>query len=180
MNTQLRYLVGWLTAARMTYLALLIALVALPAGCGVDDSRSAIGTDGLTISGAWTRAITVDEHAGHSSGTATPGTQVTVTTAVYFTIENGGDADDQLLSVTTRIADAAEMHESSNNNGVMQMRQAQVVELPAGETVVFEPGGLHVMLIGVHESLEPGDTVDLALTFAHAGAITVTVEVRDL
>lgn len=171
---------GGLAARGPFRLAFLLALATLLVACGADDSGSAIGTDGLTISDAWTRAVTVDEHAGHDSGTATPGIQATVTTAVYFTIENGGDADDQLLSVTTTIADAAEMHESSNNNGVMQMRQAQMVELPAGETVVFEPGGLHVMLIGVHESLEPGDTVDLALTFAHAGAITVTVEVRDL
>jgi copper(I)-binding protein len=159
---------------------LLVLAVLVITACGADDSGSGNGTPELAVSDAWTRAVVVDEDTVDTDGTATPATEATVTTAVYLSIENNGEQDDQLLSVAAAVADAAEMHESTITDGVMQMRQAQVVDVPAGESVVFEPGGLHVMLIGVHTSLEPGDRLELDLTFAQAGNITVSVAVRDL
>jgi copper(I)-binding protein len=142
-------------------------VVGLLTACSADDSESGSAAPTLSVTDAWTRAVA-------------PGGESAITTAVYFTIENDSGADDQLLSVTTAVAEAAEMHGSTITNGVMQMRRAQTVELPAGETVVFEPGGLHVMLIGVREPLEAGDRIDLELTFAQSGTMTVTVEVREL
>lgn len=154
--------------------------MALVAACGAADSGSASGTPELTVSDAWSRAVTVDEHAGHGSGTPTVESSATVTSAVYFVIENDGDGPDQLLSASTPVADAAEIHQTTISNGVMQMRQMLEVEIPAGEEVVFEPAGLHVMLVGVHESLEVGDHFDVTLTFVTAGDLTISVEVRAL
>ena len=44
--------------------------------------------------------------------------------------------------------------------------------------MVFEEGGHHVMLIGLTEALEVGDTFPLTLTFEQTGAVPLTVEVR--
>ena len=61
----------------------------------------------------------------------------------------------------------------------MTMHQVSAVELPAGEAVVFEPGGLHVMLVDLAGPLESGSSFELTLTFAIAAPKTVTVDVRD-
>jgi hypothetical protein len=51
--------------------------------------------------------------------------------------------------------------------------------LPAGQSLVFKPGGNHVMLMGLTGTLKEGDAVDLVLTFAKAGPVTLHVTVRD-
>ncbi len=52
------------------------------------------------------------------------------------------------------------------------------MEIPAGWQVTFEPGGLHVMLIGLHQDLEPGDVFTLTLEFENAGSVDVLIEVQ--
>ena len=63
--------------------------------------------------------------------------------------------------------------------GMMTMREVERIELPAGETVVLEPGGYHVMLLDLAAPLELGDTVEVTLTFEVAGDVVVTAEVRE-
>lgn len=65
------------------------------------------------------------------------------------------------------------------SGGMMMMREVDGVALPAGERVVFEPGGYHLMLIGLAAPLEVGTTFDIELEFATAAPMTVTFEVRD-
>jgi copper(I)-binding protein len=43
---------------------------------------------------------------------------------------------------------------------------------------VLEPGGLHIMLIGLKQKLAPGDSIPLTLVFEHAGEVTVEIPVR--
>lgn len=61
----------------------------------------------------------------------------------------------------------------------MTMQPVSAIDVPAGETVVLEPGGYHVMLLELVEPLEEGQTFDLTLVFEEAGEVTVPVEVRD-
>lgn len=63
--------------------------------------------------------------------------------------------------------------------GAMTMREVASIEVPAGGEVVLEPGGYHLMLIGLAAPLVAGDTVDIALELEVAGTRTVTAEVRD-
>ncbi len=64
-------------------------------------------------------------------------------------------------------------------NNVMSMHPQATVDIPAGGTVEFKPGGLHVMLIGLKQDLKAGDTYTLTLQFRNAGDVPVTVMVRD-
>lgn len=99
---------------------------------------------------------------------------------VYMIVENRGSMDDRLVSVDADVAEALELHSVNMSDGVMQMRQVEDgIELPAGKTVALEPGGLHIMLVGLTGSLEAGDVFDLDLEFEQAGSITVEVEVRE-
>lgn len=52
------------------------------------------------------------------------------------------------------------------------------VEVPAGGQAKFEPGGLHVMLIGLQQDLEAGDHFEISLQFKESGTIAVEVSVR--
>ena len=63
--------------------------------------------------------------------------------------------------------------------GMMQMQEVESIEIPAGETVVLEPGGFHIMLLDLKRELTPGETVEVTLTFETAGEQTVTAEVRE-
>jgi len=64
---------------------------------------------------------------------------------------------------------------------VMRMRMVDGgrIEIPAGGTVIMEPGGLHLMLINLTEPLEAGAAYPLTLKFERAGEWTLHVPVAD-
>jgi copper(I)-binding protein len=61
--------------------------------------------------------------------------------------------------------------------GVMTMVQQENVPVEAQSQVQFKPGGLHVMLIGLKQELNPGDSFTIRLNFEKAGQITLDVTV---
>ncbi len=60
----------------------------------------------------------------------------------------------------------------------MKMRHVRALEIVPGEAVRLEPGGLHVMLMGVFSRLEPGERIPVTLVFERAGEIEMSVPVR--
>lgn len=101
--------------------------------------------------------------------------------ALYLTIANPTDQADQLRAVNVAIAQAAEMHESINDNNVMRMAgRPEGFAIPAGGLLELVPSGKHVMLMGLSQALAVGDTFTATLTFAHAPAQTLSVTVAEL
>jgi periplasmic copper chaperone A len=99
------------------------------------------------------------------------------TAAVYVTLMNHGAEDDQLLKVSTPAAQQATLHESKDENGVMQMREITLLNVPANATVELAPAGSHIMLTGLYSPLKVGDTLPITLQFARAGAVELSVPV---
>jgi periplasmic copper chaperone A len=97
-----------------------------------------------------------------------PGVDVT---AVYFTIRNPASRADQLVTLRSPAGERAEIHETQIRDGIMRMRQITDATVPAGGALALEPGGTHVMLIGLRSPLVPGATLPLVLTFRHAGEV---------
>ena len=63
----------------------------------------------------------------------------------------------------------------------MRMREVpDGVLLPAGETVTFEPSGLHLMLVGLNHPLVEGEAFPLTLEFEHAGTIEIEVPIAGI
>lgn len=115
---------------------------------------------------------------GHSWSRATP--PAGRTGAGYLTIENRGATADRLTgaAIDPAIADAAELHSMTMDNGIMRMRPVEGgVALPAGQTVELSPGGIHIMLVGLKAPLKEGTRVPLTLTFEKAGSVTVELAV---
>ncbi|MBX3285597.1 MAG: copper chaperone PCu(A)C [Actinobacteria bacterium] len=100
--------------------------------------------------------------------------------AARFLIQNATGVDDELVSVTSPDADAVAIHRSEvDAAGRATMTEISSLAIPARSEVTFEPGGLHVMLTGLHHRLRAGDTLSLTLRFAEAGTRTVRLDVVD-
>jgi copper(I)-binding protein len=52
---------------------------------------------------------------------------------------DGGAQPDSLVAVSTPIAATAEVHETTNDNGVSKMRPMPAVAVPPGQIVKFAP-----------------------------------------
>lgn len=100
-----------------------------------------------------------------------PGVPVGV---AYFEIVNPGAAD-ELTGIESPAAQRVEMHAMKVVGSMMQMRPAESVDVPAGGRVVFEPNGLHAMLIDLRQPLREGERFPLTLVFRHSGRMHVDV-----
>jgi copper(I)-binding protein len=116
----------------------------------------------LTVTDAWSR-------------TTPPGIPVGV---VYLTIRNDSGKSDRLLKLRTPVASGVEVHRTETIEGVARMREVSVLHIAPGEVVKFEPGGLHLMLMGLAKPLVAGQTFDLELLFEVAGPRKLEVVVR--
>jgi copper(I)-binding protein len=101
--------------------------------------------------------------------------------AVYLSIENDGQKPDQLISISTPIAQSTQIHTMSMDGNVMRMREVNAIEIKPSSKLVMQPGnGYHVMLIGLKQPLKSGDKFPLTLTFEKAGKLNVSVTVKDI
>lgn len=98
--------------------------------------------------------------------------------AAYVTIANDGDTPDRLVAASAPGFEAVEIHESKMQGTVMTMERVAAIELPPHETVVLEPGGLHIMLFGATHQFKPGESFPMILRFEAAGEARVDVVVE--
>lgn len=147
-----------------------LALVAL-ASCGSDDVATEAGVEtaidgvaGITVEDAWARNISMDAENG----------------AVYMLLTSATDDAVVSASVDISVAMSAEVHRTDiDEDGSMSMQTVMSVALPAGQTTSFEPGGHHIMLVGLVEPLAAGDIITVTLALESGSIVTVDAEVRD-
>jgi periplasmic copper chaperone A len=96
----------------------------------------------------------------------------------YFVIKNNGKKPERLLGASSPAAESVEIHRTIEEKGMARMRPVAAVDLPPGRTVKAEPGGLHLMLVGLKEPLVAGAMVPLTLRFRDAGEIEVQLKVE--
>ena len=131
------------------------ALLLVLAGCA-KPAPTAPGIDG-----AWVRLAAVPGRPG----------------AAYFTL-HGGPVATRLVKVESERVATIELHESMKGmSGMMSMRPLAGVDLPAGGTVAFAPGGNHAMLLGIRPEVKPGDTLPLAFRLADGNRLVASAKV---
>lgn len=132
----------------------------------------------LEASGAWARVTPTG---------ATDG-------VVYLEVASPDDDAIVAASVPATIASAAQLHETTTGDasggghehhgggaaagGLTSMAEIEEVALPADEVVTFEPGGRHVMLVGLVRPLVAGSTFPLTLTLRSGATLVADVTVR--
>jgi len=118
----------------------------------------------ITVSDAYARAVP-------------PGQ---MNSASFMTLNNSAAESVALISGKSSAAKVVELHTHTNMDGVMQMRQVDKIELPAAGSVVLQPGGYHVMLIGLNQDLAAGSEIDLELNFSDGSQQQLQVPVKNI
>ena len=136
-------------------------ILAAAAGSAAMFAASAGTPPALSVTDAWARATP-------------PGTAVA---AVYLVIDNTGGKADRLLEVSTDRAGSAEVHTIVHDGDLAMMRRVDPLHIGAGERVVFEPGGTHVMLMGLKSPLAEGESLTLVMNFERAGVLQAEARV---
>jgi len=181
---------------RSLVLAGALVLAAGPlAACGSDTDKDA-KSSGSTTTVASSSAPSVSDvwaRTGTTGGTS----------AIYMKVVGGKDADALTgVEVPSDVAASAQIHETMKagdmgssttmggsgmgssttmgGSGMMGMQEVAKVDIPAGGTVEFKPGGYHVMLNDLKKDLKAGDTIKVTLTFDKAGKVTGTATVKDV
>lgn len=95
--------------------------------------------------------------------------------AVYVRIENTSSDTQTLNYVHADIAENIEVHRSIYENGMMQMRRINHLSLAPGDALTFEPGGYHLMVFGIYDSLAAGDEFEVVFEFE--GGLTLNESV---
>ena len=134
------------------------ALLLLPTMLMADDGYNA----NLMITDAWARPLPAVSKNG----------------AAYITLMNHSSESDRIISAKSSVAKKVEVHTHIHKDGVMSMKKVDALEIPVGQTVVFKPGGLHLMLMGLKQPMKEGAEFSIDLHFEKAGDMTVTVKVR--
>lgn len=117
----------------------------------------------LVVRDAWTRQ--------------TPGSDVA---AVYLTLQNPTRQPVTVVGVESSAAGHAMIHESKTEGGISKMRAHEQLVVAPGETLKFEPGGLHVMLHGLTQPLAVGQNIPLIIQLADGTKVPTTAVVRPL
>jgi periplasmic copper chaperone A len=100
--------------------------------------------------------------------------------AAYFMLDNKGKTADRLIGVKTDIAARAEIHETVMKDGYAKMAPlAEGLGVAAESVVALEPRGKHIMLFGVKQKLEAGQSFPLTLVFEKQGEVAVVVKIEN-
>lgn len=123
-------------------------------------------------------ASTADVHVSNAYiRTMPPGR---TTTAGFLVVTNNSDQNCQLIGAKSSLSNRLEFHEHQHMQGMMKMRQVATLAVPAGETIVFEPGALHIMMFNIDAELRAGDITQMQLITDQCGSISFDAEVRSL
>lgn len=121
--------------------------------------------DDLELAHPWTRVMQPGQPVGGG----------------YIAISNHGEAADRLVHASTRRAARTEIHSMSVLDDVMTMRPVEGgLEILPGATLTLEPGGYHLMFIGVADGFREGELVPVTLEFERAGRVNLEFEVRGM
>ncbi len=99
----------------------------------------------------------------------------------YLTITNTGTESDRFVGGASTVAKEVQIHEMTMANGVMKMRPvAGGLEIKPGQTVKLNPGGYHIMFMGMKQQLKEGEHFKTTLDFTKAGKVDVDFAVEGI
>lgn len=146
-------------AAKVPTRTALVALIALTlAACSTGANTTSSDSDSLTVTDTWAKAA--------DSGM----------TAAFGEITNSSKSDIVIVSASSPAATTVELHEVVDST----MRQIEGgFVIPAGKTLTLQPGGLHIMFMGLPAPIMAGDTVSVNLTLEDGSQLTFSAVAKD-
>lgn len=145
--------------------ALALALAAsLPAACGDAAQTTAAGVENGTELTATNGRLALPAVSGNPA-------------AVYFDITNDTGSEAVITGVSVQGARSAMLHHTMTMDGKSEMHELSQQPIASGETLKFEPGGMHVMAMEVADELRPGGTTQVTLNFEGGQALSFPAEI---
>jgi copper(I)-binding protein len=132
-----------------------LCLAILPIG-------NSFAAENIAVTDAWIRALPADLPSGG-----------------YFTLHNGGPKPLTLTGASSPGCGMLMLHKSENMGGMSSMQHVAEVDVPAGGTIKFAPGGYHLMCMDTKPVIKPGGAVPVILTFKDGSNLTVKFAVRN-
>lgn len=155
-------------------IALPVAVVLGLSGCGASDTQasgfepsevasSQFETAGLSLDDAWVKAA--DEGM----------------TAVVGELHNSTDHDINLVEAKYSDAELVQLHETTDDgSGGMSMQEKKGgFTIPAGKSLSLEPGGDHIMIMGLKKAIKPGEQITVELVAADDQTTEVTAVAKE-
>ena len=100
--------------------------------------------------------------------------------AGYLKIKNTGTVSDVLVGVEADFPKVM-IHGTKTESGVKKMYHVDNLAIDAGETVALEPGGLHIMFMGLDGTgLPAGGSVTATLNFETSGDVEIIFPIRPI
>jgi copper(I)-binding protein len=127
------------------YKLLLLTTLTLLTACGQSSKES------FSTEGAWVREG--PPNAGALAG--------------YVTIKNHTDQDRTLVMAKSEQFNVVEIHRTIVENGVAKMRRQKDLPIPAGSSLVLEPGSYHLMLMTPKSAFKANDEVTVTVSLKH-------------
>ncbi|NCO20737.1 MAG: copper chaperone PCu(A)C [Rhodobacterales bacterium] len=131
----------------------------------------------VTAAPIWAHEYTVgDLEISHPHAFETP--PMAMTGGGFMSITNSGAAADRLIAVRADFP-RVELHQSVLTDGVGKMLSFEGIDIAPGETVLLQPGGYHVMFIGLAgRQFKEGEKIAATLVFEQAGDLAVEFSVE--
>lgn len=144
-------------------IAVAIAMAITTGGCGA--SATGAAADSIEVTDAWSRQPAEGQMVG----------------VAYAMVTNSGDTDVRIVSASSSASDDVQLHETlMSDEGAMSMQEVEDFVVPAGGTFLFEPGGPHIMMMGIDASSFPTTTVDVTVNFEDGTSASFDAQVRPL
>ena len=149
----------------MNRIVLFAIIAALFLACNSDKKRNKSSLSGkIEVKKSWLRPA----ESGSNS-------------TAYLSLINGTSESDSLLSISSDAFQLTEVHESyETEDGLSGMRPAKDLSIASGDSLVLEPGGLHIMLMGATKTIAETDSITISLHFKKAGEKTVKIPVQQM
>lgn len=115
----------------------------------------------LSVQGAWFRIVVPTRPA-----------------AGYFRLRNDSDAARTLVGAQSAACGSLMMHQSLHQGGEDRMVMVRNLPVPAHGSLVFGPGGYHLMCVSPGAAVRPGNSVPVTLRFADGSTIEAPFAVK--
>ena len=159
----------------MKKLTIVLFLLAALTACQKTDTRSTTISTSSDKSGVMTtNKLVMTDYAMRAALGENPNT------AAYVIIKNEGNTPDRLISAHCDCAATASLHAMVMKGNMMEMSEPEGgFPIAPGQTLVFAPGGNHIMLENLTMRPAQGQIVDVTLTFEKGGPVTLAMPVSD-
>lgn len=100
--------------------------------------------------------------------------------AAFMQLQNSSTNNHAIVKAESPVSKVVELHTHIMEGGMMKMRQVKQIEIPAQGKTTLQPGGLHVMFLGLKSGLKPGQLVPVTLIYEDGSKTMLHAQVRKM